>query len=501
MEKSVLRQQVDELLRVQYQPGDPIRDRIGDLLDDAYDGASEEEWEDVKERYEKAFALNSIDREGGTASNGRGIGSDALQDGAKDVQVGGNSGLHHGQPRGAQDQVHLHGDPRPSFDTLITGGFYAKYLEWTEEHESPSQYHFGAAITAVAAGLGRRPLIEWEARDLYPNLYTLLVGPSGARKGAAIERAMRLVIPTMGANRLPNEGTPQGFFAALKRRLADTELDSDGIITAPEFGVLMSRNRNKEDLVKWLTDWYDSPGHWDRALRGEEEGYELFNVCISVLGGSTLTWLRDMPSDAITGGFMPRFILFDAQGKRFWKSRPKFNKHLEQELSHRLARITSSIPDRIGWGDDAGDILDEWYERDIKQQHDECTDEQFKRWLDRKQAAAMKLAVVWQLTDGGPKDEIAKEWLTKAIDVITWGDYTVERVYDALGVTQEGQAAADVLDNVKRLGGSATLRQLCAALKKSYTKSRVQGALNTLPAAGDLRREYSPSKGLRWELK
>lgn len=476
MEKSILRQQVDVLLNNQYKEDDPIRERLGELVDDAYDGASEEEWEDVKERIDRAFSLGE---NGGTEGEPL-LPSSGSTDVAEDIRVA--------------------DDPRPAFDTLVTEGFYARYLEWTSEHESPSQYHFGAAVTAVGAGLGRRPLIDWEARDLYPNLYTLLVGPSGARKGAAIERAMRLVIPAMGANRLPNEGTPQGFFAALKRRLEDTEDTADGIITAPEFGVLMSRNRNKEDLVKWLTDWYDSPNHWDRALRGEEI-YELHNVCISVLGGSTLTWLRDMPTDAITGGFMPRFILFDAQGKRFWNSRPKFNQQLERELSHRLARVTDTIPDRIGWSDGAGGVLDEWYERDIQRQHDASTDPQFQKWLERKQAAAMKLAVVWQLADGGPRDEIAVEWIRKAIDVVNWGDHTVERVYNALGVTQEGQAAADVLDQVKRMGGSATLRQLCAALKKSYTKSRVQGALNTLLAAGDLSREYSPSRGLRWELK
>ena len=31
-----------------------------------------------------------------------------------------------------------------------------------------------------------------------------------------------------------------------------TPLFADGLIVAPEFGVLMSRDRNKEDLVKWL---------------------------------------------------------------------------------------------------------------------------------------------------------------------------------------------------------------------------------------------------------
>ncbi len=478
MEKSGPRQQVEALLSVKYQANDPIKKRLGELIDDAYDGADESEWEDVHERFKAAFGGNStgsvrLGHEGGD----QGVQGDATE--SSDVVIGELDG-------------------RVPFDSLITEGFFAKYLEWTSDHEAPSEYHFGSAVTAVAAGLGRRPRIEWEARNLYPNLYTLLVGPSGARKGAAIERAMRLVVPAMGVNQLPNEGTHQGFAAALKRRLEDTEDRSDGLIVAPEFGVLMSRDRNKADLVKWLTDWYDSLDDWARALRGEEF-YELRNLYVCVLGGSTMSWLRDMPSDAITGGFMPRFILFDARGKRFRRARPRFDKRLEAELSHRLTTIADRLPEVIRWSDSAGRILDDWYEIDIGKQYDASNDPQFHKWLDRKQAAAMKLAVVWQLADGGPKDEIAEEWFRKAMAVIDWGDHTVARVYNALGVTQEGQAAADVMEVIELSGGSATLRELCKVLKKKYTKSRVQGALNTLHAAGDLKKEFSPQRGMKWE--
>ncbi len=501
MEKSGLREQVEELLSVRYQADDPIKERIGNLIDQAYDSADVDEWEDISERFKAAFVGFKVgeDSPGGVrlrhkgddqgVQGGRGAGSS--DGGTSAVVQGESSDDSDAKVQGARD--------RPPFDSLIKGGFFAKYLEWTSEHESPSEYHFGAAITAVAAGLGRRPRIEWEARPLYPNIYTLLVGPSGARKGAAIDRALRLVVPAMGTHQLPNEGTHQGFAAALKRRLEDTDDRADGLIVAPEFGVLMSRDRNKADLVKWLTDWYDSPDDWNRALRGEEF-YELRNLYVCVLGGSTMPWLRDMPSDAITGGFMPRFILFDAQGKRFWNARPSFNKHLERELSHRLTTVADSLPEIIRWSDGAANRLDDWYEGDIQRQYEECNDIQFRKWLERKQSAAMKLAVVWQLADGGPKDEIAEEWFKKAVAVVDWGDHTVARVYNALGVTQEGQAAADVMEMIEMMNGGATLRQLCKVLKKKYTKSRVQGALNTLHAAGDLKKNHSPQRGIWWEM-
>jgi len=249
-----------------------------------------------------------------------------------------------------------------------------------------------------------------------------------------------------------------------------------------------------------LTDWYDSPEHWERALRGEEKPYELTDVCVSVLGASNVAWLRTMPTDAVTGGFMPRFVLFDAPDKRFWKARPRFDERLGRELSATLAVVASTIPETIGFSDAAGDYLDEWYERDVRCAYEATGDEQFRAWLARKQAAAMKLAAVWQLADGGDRDVIHTEWLTRARKVVDWGDACVEQVYGALGVTQEGLVAMDVQRVLREAGGRMTRRQICKRLQHAYTASRVQGAINTLRHSGDIKAKRSPTEGLVWEL-
>jgi hypothetical protein len=457
--RAELRRTLDHLLTIEYTPGDEVMKRhIVGLIEQAYGDATEDEWDDVTTRLAKAFGEN------GEITPG-------------EIAV------------------------RPPFESLVTDGVFARYLEWTTEHEAPAQYHFGALLTALAAGLGRRPRIAWEARALYPNLFTLLIGPSGARKGSAMERAVGMATRALGTYRLPNEGTHQGFAEALRRRGEDTGGVSDGLIVSDEFTVLISKDKNKEDLVKWLTDWYDSPPTWGRALRGEAKGYEFDDVYVSVLGGSNIEWLRTMPGDAVLGGFMPRFVLFDAPGKRHWVSRPRFSESLERELSARIALVADKIPETIGWDHGAGRYLDHWYENDVKGQFERAGEnEKFKKWLERKQAAAMKIATVWQLVDGGPPDAVTEEWLARARRVVDWGDDSVMRVYGALGVTPEGQVAEDVLMIVRSYGGSAPRRALFRALSRSYTASRIQGALRTLQLAGELRSERSAEGGMRWEL-
>ena len=382
------------------------------------------------------------------------------------------------------------------FEALVPTGWFRKYLEWTSGHESPAQFHFGAAITAVAGGLGRAPRIEWEARNLYPNLYALLVGPTGARKGSAMSRAVRLTVQTLGTNLLPNEGTHQGFAAGLRRRsIATGGLLSDGLIVADEFSVLMSKDTNKSDLTKWLTDWYDSPDSWERGLRGEED-YVIPNMYVSVLGGSNVDWLRTMPIDAITGGFLPRFILFDTPDKRFWCARPQFSDKLETELRNDLKRNLTGVPGTIAFSTDAGSYLDTWYEEDVRLAYESHHDEQYRAWLARKQAAAMKLATVWQLTDGGPKDFLAVEWLERARRVVDWGDEAVANVYGALGVSSEGQVASDVVKIIAARGGKATKKGIIKQLREQYTVRRITTAIDTLKASGEYRVGLDPNEGV-----
>jgi hypothetical protein len=208
-----------------------------------------------------------------------------------------------------------------------------------------------------------------------------------------------------------------------------------------------------------------------------------------------------MPSDAITGGFMPRFILFHAHDKRFWRARPKFSKSLEQELQKKLASSVATLPECIGFDDEAGKYLDHWYEHDIREAYEASTDEQYQAWLARKQAAAMKLAAVWQIADGGPQDVIHKKWLEQARGVVDWGDASVNHIYGVLGVAQEAKVTDDVLYEIEKRGGRVSKRSLIKALKKTYLSSKITSALNTLKASGEIRDGSSVAEGNFVELR
>jgi hypothetical protein len=388
---------------------------------------------------------------------------------------------------------------RESLEEIAGKTWFGRYLEYTQESESPTSFHFGAALSAVAAGLGRSPRIVWEATPLYPNMYVLLIGPTGARKGSAIKRALHVVGTVMEPFLLPNEGTHQGFAHALKLRGEETG-KSEGYIVVPELLTMMKMDHNTKRLVQWFTDWYDCGDTWERGLRGEVE-YKLVNVCVNFIGATNIAWARDLPPDAVTGGYLPRHLTFFADTPRQRCAFPKFDTRLEAELMAELGKLrVAARPEAVRFSAEARDYIARWYEIELAHEYARCDDEQFLAWLDRKQAHLMKTAVVWQFVEAGPAKEIQVEFVHQARRVVDWCDDSVRTVYGALGVTREGQAADDVVRLLRRY---RELRQsrVIRGLRNKHKAFQIKEALDTLEKAGEATRTVDPVYGVVWRIK
>jgi len=389
-----------------------------------------------------------------------------------------------------------------SFESLVTDGWFGRYLEYTAESEAPAQFHFGAMAACISGALARRPLIQWSVAPTYPNLYVLLIGPTGSRKSSAMKMAGSLVtraFPT--TNILPSEGSQQGYARALRRRYAETARAADGLILASEYGVLVGKDKYKTELAKWLTDWYDCPDKWSRAL-SMEEFYELDNVYLCLCGCSTMSWLLDLPPDAVKGGHLPRHIPFEAAGRRHRMALPKFDERLAAELIESLGVRLKTVMEHMAFDPSAEKYLVSWYEGELCRQEGATQDEQVLAWYARKQAHVIKLAVVWQVADGGPPDALQAEWLHRARLVLDWCDSTVYNVYRQLGVTEEGAPVEAVLRFIQSRGGKAQQSDIVRAFRNRYNAGRVKGALQTLAAARMLLERKGPAwLGSVWEVR
>lgn len=389
---------------------------------------------------------------------------------------------------------------RPEFRSLVKKGWLDGYLDYTSESESPAQFHFGAVVGAIAGCLKRQPLIGWEAMPTYPNMYILLVGPTGSRKTTAALRAVKTVQEACKELYvLPAEGSPQGFARALKRRYAETGTCADGLVVSEEYSVLFGGDKYKEALAQWFTQWYDCPSLWERALSGEEF-FSFEKPYVSIVGCSNKPWLKAMPASAITGGFFPRHHIFDAPGPRHRKAIPLFNTALLADLASALRTNLSCVQPIMRLNDTSIRYLNNWYTNDLAVQEALSSDEQTSAWFSRKQAALMKLACIWQIADGGPADELCVEWLEQSRGVLDWIDFAVSDVYRSLGTTQEGEPQEAVLAYIESHGGRTSEAIMSRALRNKYRKPTILAALAMLESARLLRRSTNVVEGVVWTV-
>src|SRR3990170_8200696 len=67
------------------------------------------------------------------------------------------------------------------------GDWLSSYLEYTDNTEPPASYHLWTGISVISGVLQRKVWMEWGHELIYPNMYVVLIGPSGrCRKGTAM---------------------------------------------------------------------------------------------------------------------------------------------------------------------------------------------------------------------------------------------------------------------------------------------------------------------------
>ena len=74
-----------------------------------------------------------------------------------------------------------------------------EYLSFTDNSEPAYLYRKGCALSVIASVLQRKCWVPFRRSTIYPNLYIILVGGTGVRKGTAFAQAQKFIsIPEIG---------------------------------------------------------------------------------------------------------------------------------------------------------------------------------------------------------------------------------------------------------------------------------------------------------------
>ena len=212
---------------------------------------------------------------------------------------------------------------------------FVSYIQQTSD--VPLAYAIGVGLSHLAAVASPYLHFRLPAR-VYPNMYILLAGSSGARKTTAMtlgDEILRSVAPK-------RIGEMPGSWEGLSESLQDFPSQ---LLQYGELGSFLARSNAAitggsyyAALRQVYTELYDSPADWSRR-KAKGKKVNVRNPRLSLIGASTPAYIEKHTShEDWAGGFMGRFLCLYAERERTdyqthpWKER-------EDALIGRLQQI------------------------------------------------------------------------------------------------------------------------------------------------------------------
>lgn len=280
-------------------------------------------------------------------------------------------------------------------------------IRGTREYEPPVRYYYWSMLAAVSAILKDRVWLHREHYQLHPNIYVLLYGPSGIRKGPPISLAMELVEKVDNTRVIDGRSSIEGIIKDLgtfqTREGKPPIKDSCGFLVASELSSSIIGNNSAMDIMTAFYDRQYNNKPWNYRLK-VSESVKLVNPTITWLAGTNEALFRDfMPEKNLHGGLIGRtFVITETRKNRtnslMFKSPIFPNK---DKIIERMIEL-SKIQGEFTVGDEVREAVDDWYVRFDKETGPAFKDD--TGFVSRVLDFILKISMILALSRRGEKE-------------------------------------------------------------------------------------------------
>lgn len=347
-------------------------------------------------------------------------------------------------------------------------GWFAEYRELvTHLTVAPDQFHLASALTMASGMLGRRIRTKWGA-DLFGNLFTALIGPSGSsKKDTAITWALALpqiihggVIRAPGYSLSRDVSSAEGIVQMLKQ-------EPNTLLYLTELSVLMSNARRKgtSTILDKLIEAFDSPHVLENLSKLNPNKAE--NPYLSIIAATQPTrFASQITQDDIDGGFLNRWLIIPGVGRGRMGVPGEIDEAAASELFGRLADAVNSYPtgSTLRLTESAKQLVSEWYGRIQDSTGD---DEDYATMRQRAQTIAVKIALVYAVSDRSPA--IDEEHVLPSMALVDWSWENVRTMMADWAVGTDAMIENKIMDALTKRGPMSRrdLRSTCRNRKWS----------------------------------
>lgn len=347
------------------------------------------------------------------------------------------------------------------------------YLKYTDNTEPPTSYHIWTAISLIAGALQRKVYLNWGHDTIYPNMYIVLIGPSGrARKGTAMGIGND-IIKDIGIQIASESITREALIRDMKDAISQFTDASDGKIKfhcsittlSEELSVFLGQNDIK--FLADLTNWYDSRDSWTYRTKGSGTD-QIQGVCFNLLGATAPDWLQSiLPQEAVGGGFTSRIIFIVEEDKGKTVPEPILTdeeKEMRVLLKRDLERI-ATLSGEMVYTPDAKQFYIKWYkkhEKNISEGNPPIDDPRFSGYVDRRATHIRKLCMVMSASRGMDRT-ITLEDIKRAEKTLLAVEGKMHKTFGGLGRSQYSEVTDKVIKLVqqkKKVNRSYILRTM-----------------------------------------
>jgi hypothetical protein len=238
-----------------------------------------------------------------------------------------------------------------------------RYVAETALVPSPECYRLWSAITAISGVMERRVWSRGRAGEIYPNLFTLLVGPPASGKTNAIRPIRSFWSKVQGLNIAPDNVTKAALIDSLSKALrtvingsTNAYTFSSLVVPCSEFGVFFTHH--DLEFLSVLNHIFDAPDYY-REERRTSGVVEVNKPYLVILAGTQPEFLNSfLPDEAWGMGFTSRLIMIyadKAPATDIFSTEPVMSSSLANELARMF-----SIKGEFVWTEPAANEINAW---------------------------------------------------------------------------------------------------------------------------------------------
>ena len=325
---------------------------------------------------------------------------------------------------------------------------------------------------------------------IYPNLYIVLVAGSGkCKKSTSIgvaEYFLNRVTPEIRI--FAQKATPEALIGALSKLKGDEEnncmrASSEGIIVADEISTFIDKTSTQNGMIQFLTTLWDSKDEftYETKSRGKEK---IVNSCVSILGGSTISWIKEAISlTAIGGGFTARIIFVYKENAERFILRTKQSSDAKRQADKIINDLNevSKLQGPFTPNEDAWQLLENEYQT-FMTKNTMHENKYLSGYANKRTTNLLKLCIV---VSASYKDtrEITVNDAKTAINILSNAEQYMPKVMMAIASDDTGVAHMYVTDIIK-VSYEIERKKLLNMVHHRMNAQTLDSILDTLEQAG-----------------